>query len=236
MYDNLQHKHKVAIGKRVTNIQTAESGVEISTKDGETFTADIVVGADGVHSVIRREMRRIANEVDPKYFSGDEESSSYLTSQRPNRQSLICHSTEVPAKYKCLFGISKPVEGFPPASEHFIFHNGFSHFVVPGPQGRIYWFVFVNTGETLYGDKIPRYSKEDEALLVDQHSHDPITETTTFGDIYAARISSVLVPLQEHVYRRWHFQRIITIGDSVHKVKWSRQCEPREQTALTLIL
>ncbi|KAI8290105.1 hypothetical protein K4K60_006852 [Colletotrichum sp. SAR11_57] len=40
----------------------------------------------------------------------------------------------------------------------------------------------------------------------------------TFGDLYDNRIKSTLVPLEEHVFRRWHFQRILIIGDAATKV------------------
>ena len=40
----------------------------------------------------------------------------------------------------------------------------------------------------------------------------------TFGDLIKARVSSTMTALQEHVYKQWHFDRIVTIGDSVHKV------------------
>src|SRR5690349_13259442 len=106
-----------------------------------------------------------------------------------------------------MFGISNPVHGYSGTCENFVFNRGFSYAVIPGPMGRIYWFVFVDTGKTVHGDSIPCYSQEDEDLLVKQHSDDAITPSITFGDLYAARISSTLVPLQEHVYRRWYFQR-----------------------------
>lgn len=41
--------------------------MQITTKDGATFTGDILVGADGVHSQTRAEMWRIADAEDPNY-------------------------------------------------------------------------------------------------------------------------------------------------------------------------
>lgn len=40
----------------------------------------------------------------------------------------------------------------------------------------------------------------------------------TFGDLYDNRIKSTLVLLKEHVFRRWHFQRILIIRDAATKV------------------
>jgi len=67
------------VGKRVASITMDSSGVELTTEDGLKYSADIAVGADGVHSVVRAEMRRIAEQVDPSYFKGDETSSSCPT-------------------------------------------------------------------------------------------------------------------------------------------------------------
>ncbi|RFU79752.1 fad binding domain-containing [Trichoderma arundinaceum] len=197
LYNKLEHKERVLVNKRVVRIEMSEFSTTVVTRDGETFDADLVVGADGVHSTVRKEMRRIASEVSPGYFSGDEES-------------------KVPANYKCIFGISKILKSLP-HGQHFTFCKNYSHLIVPGPGDRWYWFLFVKLPQTLYGNNIPRYTKEDERILAEEHSTDKITPGYTFGDLYAARTSSTLVPLQEHVYKRWYFGRIITIGDAVAK-------------------
>jgi 2-polyprenyl-6-methoxyphenol hydroxylase-like FAD-dependent oxidoreductase len=49
--------------------------------------------------------------------------------------------------------------------------------------------------------------------------NDDITPSLKFKDVLDNKISSVLVPLQEYVFRQWHFKRIITIGDAAHKVR-----------------
>jgi hypothetical protein len=55
-------------------------------------------------------------------------------------------------------------------------------------------------------------------ILVKKHMNDIVTERYTFGDLYRARETSTLTPLAEHVFHRWYFGRIVTIGDSAHKV------------------
>ncbi len=94
-----------------------------------------------------------------------------------------------------------------------------SFLIVPGPGDRVYWFLFANIGPTRRGKDIPRYTKEDEAAMVEDYRNDPIHENgAVFGDLYDARLVSVLVPLQEHVFPKWYYRRIITIGDAAHKV------------------
>ncbi|KAK7425598.1 hypothetical protein QQZ08_007921 [Neonectria magnoliae] len=99
----------------------------------------------------------------------------------------------------------------------YVMNHGFSYLVITGPGGRVYWFLFVKLDVTLFGNDIPRYSKGDEEALAQQHASDLITPDATFGQIYEARTSSVLTPLHEYVFQKWHFERVITIGDAAHK-------------------
>jgi hypothetical protein len=69
------------------------------------------------------------------------------------------------------------------------------------------------------GPDIPRYSKAQEEEAIRAHANDHILPNLTFGDIVARKISSTLTPLEEYVYKKWYFDRILTIGDSCHKVK-----------------
>ena len=62
-------------GRNVVKIAKSTGSVEVITQNGETFTGDILVGADGVHSTIRRQMWNMANKEEPGYFPPDEASS-----------------------------------------------------------------------------------------------------------------------------------------------------------------
>lgn len=85
------------------------------------------------------------------------------------------------------------------------------------PGNRLYWFLFASM-EKMSGGQIPRFTKTDEAELVKDRLGDFVTETVTFGDIYEQRQISTLVAVEEHVFKRWHFGRMVTIGDAAHKV------------------
>lgn len=87
-----------------------------------------------------------------------------------------------------------------------------------GPGGRVYWFYFFKLPQRVYGDAIPRYTREDEKKLLALRENDNITPKLRFKQLLDKKVSSVLVPLQEYVFRKWYFKRIITIGDSAHKV------------------
>jgi hypothetical protein len=65
---------------------------------------------------------------------------------------------------------------------------------------------------------MPRYTKEQENRLLEKHKGNKILDDLTFGDIVNKNITYTLTALPEHVFKKWHFQRIITLGDSAHKV------------------
>ncbi|KAF5231688.1 hypothetical protein FANTH_13294 [Fusarium anthophilum] len=194
LYNKLESKASVHAGQKVVSVLELDNGIQVTTNKGKVFEGDILVGADGIYSTVRKEMWRI---VSPGYFPTDEWSN-------------------VPCYYKCIFGISRPIEDLIQGS-HYVYNDKFSYLVLVGPGGKFYWFLFVKLPVPLYGHDIPRYTTVDEEELAAQHASDQITPEVTFGQLYGARTSSTLTPLHEYVFERWHYKRIITIGDAAHK-------------------
>ncbi|KAK2686277.1 hypothetical protein QWA68_014854 [Fusarium oxysporum] len=197
LYEKLESKDSVYTGQAVRSVLELEDSIKVTTDKGKEFKGDILVGADGIFSTVRREMWRIANEVSPGYFPANEWS-------------------RVPCYYKCIFGISRPIEQLAKGS-HPVYNDKFSYLLLSGPGGKFYWFFFVKLPIPLYGNDIPRYTKLDEEQLVAEHASDPITPEVTFGQLYEARTNSTLTALHEWVFEKWHYKRIITIGDAAHK-------------------
>ena len=81
-------------------------------------------------------------------------------------------------------------------------------------------FFFLNKAlhKELKGREIRRYTEEDRDKLAQEFWKETIQDNITFGDLYQSRTRSVLVPLEGYVFPRWHFGRIITLGDAAHKV------------------
>ncbi|EXJ66717.1 uncharacterized protein A1O5_09912 [Cladophialophora psammophila CBS 110553] len=198
LYDNIQDKTKVLTKKRIQKVELSDDGVVVKTHDNCSYEGDILIGADGIHSSVRGEMWRIANELSPGWIPSDEHSC-------------------VPCDYGCVFGISHPCEGIEPGASNSVFRKHESYVVNGGPGGRVYWFYFYKLVQRAYGDDIPHYTKEDEKKLLALRENDNITPTLKFKQLLDRKISSVLVPLQEYVFRQWYFKRIITIGDAAHK-------------------
>jgi 2-polyprenyl-6-methoxyphenol hydroxylase-like FAD-dependent oxidoreductase len=72
LYDNIRDKTRILTRKRVQKVDMNDEGVTVQTTDGSTYQGDILVGADGIHSTVRGEMWRIANEMSPGWIPADE--------------------------------------------------------------------------------------------------------------------------------------------------------------------
>ncbi|KAL4810805.1 hypothetical protein BDV18DRAFT_155418 [Aspergillus unguis] len=194
LYDNIKDKSKVLTKKRVQTVDMDDNGVTVTTSDSSSYQGDILIGADGIHSTVREEMWRIANNISPGWIA-----------------------PEMPCDYGCIFGISNPCHGIVPGSSNSVFKKHQSYIVNGGPEGRVYWFYFFKLAKRAYGKDIPIYTKEDEQRILAQQANDNITPTLKFQEMLDKKVSTALVPLQEYIFRQWYFKRIITIGDSAHK-------------------
>ncbi|KAH8898447.1 FAD binding domain-containing protein [Thozetella sp. PMI_491] len=191
LYDNLKDKSKILLSKKVTAVEMGEKSVTVHTQDGDSYTGDILVGGDGVHSHIRSEMWRIGNSLHPGSF---------------------------PENLSTIFGIANPTKSLPAGLVTSVWHKDYSYLVIGGPAGRVYWFLFEKLPQKLYGDNTPRYSKEDEKAVIEAHRHDRISDEVTLEDLYKNSISTTLTPLHEWTFDKWYFGRIITLGDAAHKM------------------
>ena len=199
LYDSLQFKDRVLLGKRVAHISHNERYVEVTTDKGDVFRGTMVVGADGIHSVVRREMHRIGHNLQPGYFPVDEDS-------------------RVPCYFLLIFGISEDVPQWVQGDCGMVVGDEISNFYVSGPNGRVYWIMFYRLPEVKYGKDVPKCTKEMEDGLVQRYWESTVTSKVTFGHLYSKRTFSTLTPLHEYTYKRWFFKRMVTIGDSAHKV------------------
>jgi FAD dependent monooxygenase len=74
----------VLVGKTVVSIEQDKNGtVMVRTEDGSIYHGDLVIGADGVHSRVRREMWRLAEVEQPGLITAREKNGMpYLSDSR----------------------------------------------------------------------------------------------------------------------------------------------------------
>ncbi|PGH17463.1 hypothetical protein AJ79_01063 [Helicocarpus griseus UAMH5409] len=191
-------KSKVLTKKAVTDVKLLHDGVKVTTQDGSVYSADILIGCDGIHSKVRREMTRLANEESPGYFPAGE-------------------ADNLPCDYGCVFGISNPFESLSVGSFDIIQGYNRSYIIFIGPKGRVFWFCFFKLEGRASGGKIPRFSKEDEARHTQARENDTLFPGLKFGDIVKKKITSSMTAIPEYTFQRWHYDKIMTIGDAAHK-------------------
>ena len=56
LYDSLPDKTCIRTGRPVREVKQSVSGVEVKLEDGTIVTGDMVLGCDGVHSLVRTAM------------------------------------------------------------------------------------------------------------------------------------------------------------------------------------
>jgi 2-polyprenyl-6-methoxyphenol hydroxylase-like FAD-dependent oxidoreductase len=97
------------------------------------------------------------------------------------------------------------------------FFKDCGYMILSAPQDRLYWFLFTEMDKAT-GKMIPKFTKEDERRLAEDHFGNYVTDSATFQDIYEHRQQTALVALEENVFSRWYYKRIVIIGDAAHKV------------------
>ncbi|KAB8298608.1 hypothetical protein EYC80_000787 [Monilinia laxa] len=202
LYQHLPEKSKVLTGKYVRSIEQDENEAVVICEDGTRYSGDVIAGADGVHSVVRSEMRRqIAKEGTVN-----------------DLEALKRDDIALSAEYSCLFGISKPIPGLEIGHTHRSSGKGASTLLFGGVDGRLYWFLFTKNEERNFGDDIPRYKKGDETNHVAKYMHHHVSGNILFSEVWKHRIVANFVPIEEMENEHWTWNRVACLGDSIHKM------------------
>ncbi|CAI7619657.1 unnamed protein product [Penicillium palitans] len=192
-------KSKVLTNKRVSEVRLGEHRASVLTDDGSMFEGDLIVGADGVHSRTRSEMWRLADDIDPGYISQSDK-------------------TALKVEYACVFGISKPIHGLETGEHINRYGDQFSVITFHGKDGRVFWFIIQKLDQPYVYPNVPRYSPNDAAHLCSKLSHVSILGDIRVEDLWRNKLVASMTALEEGLLETWHFNRIVLLGDSVHKM------------------
>lgn len=197
--DHTPDKSKVFTSKRVLTIENTAEGVTAICEDGTSYHGDILVGADGVHSMVRSSMQQHLESVAPGSTKKDQ--------------------TALSAEYNCIFGFSDPVKGHVvPGDSHRSYAKEHSTLVFIGGDKRIYWFLFSKLDKRYYGKDIPRWIKTDMEKWVKPFFNIHMTDTIKFDEVWETRTFTNMVCIEESQFKNWSSGRMVCVGDSVHKV------------------
>ncbi|KAL3448268.1 hypothetical protein BJX65DRAFT_307133 [Aspergillus insuetus] len=104
-------------GKEVTRIYHEGDVAKVHTCDGSVYTGDLVVGADGLHSIARSEMLRMVGK------------------------RAVAESSKLAADYRVHVGLSTSIPGLSTGEQIIQSYDGFAIFVFFGKDGELGWFV-----------------------------------------------------------------------------------------------
>ncbi|KAH6715559.1 hypothetical protein BKA61DRAFT_632219 [Leptodontidium sp. MPI-SDFR-AT-0119] len=200
LYSNIKDKSKIMAFKRVTDVQVSSSGVTVTCQDGSSYDGDIVVDADGVHSVVRGKMQDQIELSRPGAVGKDKNSIS--------------------TEYSCIFGLGKQPEGsvLTVGDSHRSYDKDHSTLSFVGRDGVLYWFMLSKLDRRYHGKEMPRFGMEDMEEGAKPFKNIPIAPGVTFGEVWENRTIANMSCLEESQNQHWISDRMVCIGDSTHKM------------------
>lgn len=201
LFRHIHDKAKIHTSKRVCQIEHRNTEVVVQCEDGSSYTGDIVVGADGIHSTVRTFMHEHIEKKSPGKADKDKKSIS--------------------AEYNCIFGLGNSIKGDPdlvPGHMHRTYSKGRSTLLFIGHDQSLYWFMFSKLDKKYNGKDIPRYTKAQMEEAVEPFLNLPLTESIEYDKVWDGRTFANMTCIEEASNENWTSDRFVCIGDSIHKV------------------
>ncbi|KKK11808.1 hypothetical protein ARAM_002655 [Aspergillus rambellii] len=187
LHSHIKDKSKLHARTAIVEYEDIPNGVLITTQDGKKHQGHMLIGADGIHSKVRKLMADKISVTDP---SLSREINEAFTSE-----------------YNCIFAISEnnPSNQFlPDAMVHNVYYDDYSAVAATGEHG-------------LVTPNCPRFTDEDAEAQIRKYGSAGVGPGYTVKDLWDARVKAAMVPLEEGVVKQWSHNRVLLMGDAVHK-------------------
>ncbi|KAF9341921.1 hypothetical protein BGZ91_010950 [Linnemannia elongata] len=223
LYDLLADQippEKLLFGKRVQTVKQTPEKVLVRTEDGLLYEGDILVGADGAYSAVRRRLyETLSNE--GRLPKGDKE--------------------DLPFSYTCLFGQTKVLD----PEKVSILKKPLCQFLTTLGDNKPYTWATLTTRQNTISWLVVHHLQGVETKSIHNHNHSsndnaewgpyaakamcdqtrgfPISigdGLTTLGDIIDLTPPDLIskVALEEKVFETWYSGRVVLMGDACHKI------------------
>ncbi|CAH0045692.1 unnamed protein product [Clonostachys solani] len=201
MYDAIVDKERIMCNQKVKRVETTEASAFVYIEDGTIFEGQIVVGADGSRSTARREMWRNADEQKPGWIPEKD---------RENK----------PCEHMCLFASAGPLKGVSPGDLICSAMPGKATGLMCNPDNSIFWFWFWTLPPSMRSvslDQIPRPSEEDIQRELSSCGDTIVSPAGIhMSELVKSMENQGATALPNYVLKRWHYGRIIILGDAAH--------------------
>ncbi|KAH8886271.1 FAD/NAD(P)-binding domain-containing protein [Thozetella sp. PMI_491] len=197
LFDGLSAESKARIhtDKKVTGMSVREDGVTVTCQDGSAFEGSMVLGTDGVHSIVRNLSRELALHESPK---------AIVNSEKPFLSTFKVVFGSVPKPKDISLGDTYEAHGKDISTQFFCDRDMAFFFV--------YQRLDTNTQERV------SYDEKEMEQFIEETGHIHMTPGVTVRDIYAQRINSGMVNLDEGIVDSQDWKRVLLVGDSCHKM------------------
>ncbi|KAF9429190.1 hypothetical protein BGZ76_001687 [Entomortierella beljakovae] len=201
-------EEKISFNKKVVDIEEKDDKVTIKCSDGTSYSGDILIGADGAHSKVRKSMYEQMHK-------------NQLLPERDLEGFSVGHTIIV--------GVGKPAnpENYPGLrDEHCnfsqIIYNGDSNcFVITVGDNQVGWgFGTQLESATTEGRNNAEWGPEENDITLNAFRDYPSPIGGTMGEIFDSTPKELIskVYLEEKIFETWYHGRTVLLGDACHKL------------------
>ncbi|KAI1859313.1 uncharacterized protein JN550_012122 [Neoarthrinium moseri] len=196
LFENLpQRETRIRTACGLSDIQFTESGVNATLEDGSTEKASFIIGCDGVHSRTREIIERL---------SMDRTAGARLQA-----------SEQMVSSFQALYGRASYLDGVEKGT--FFESRG------TGMTTQLYASDSVSTFALFRKIHSPtnerrRYTQEETRDFMQAFANVSVAPNLKAKDLLAKCTWSRLVNQEEGLMKIWHYDRVVLVGDSVHKM------------------
>lgn len=191
LYESLSdedRESRILSNKALEIIETTADGVRVTCKDGSVHEGSMLVGADGVNSAVRKDLAT--------KLSDEKLAEPFTTS------------------YRALYGRSTCTKDIAQGTIYEMHGDGITIQIIPGKT--VMFLLYQRLPTSTKGGV--KFSKEETEAFAKEMAHIHVTPTTTFGDLWNETEWSFASGLEEGLAETWYGDRVVLIGDTVHKM------------------
>jgi len=211
-------------GKQVTDIEVHDTGVIVHCADGSSHAGSIVLGADGIHSTVRRVMKTTSVKTD-KQQQQQQQKTEDSNNNNDNNDSNNNKNNNIKSTYAALFGAinpnpssDKPPQPSLPPHVFYEMHGQDAMLQAMHCKSIIYFTIYGRLPEGPTPLSPTRFTESEKQAFAARWADYHCAPGIKVSDMVAQADWTQMVHLEEGVIEKWYGERVVLVGDSVHKM------------------